>query len=78
MKVIFEFKDNSGVIDKTNTTEKELTNDEILIILKSEEIAYGVNTGFLYTCKHCIIENTVYDMFAETRLKITLKEKQTN
>jgi hypothetical protein len=77
MKVIFEFKDNSGVLDKANTTVKELSNDEILIILKSNEITYGVNTGFLFTSKLCVIENTVYDMFAETCLKITLKEKKT-
>lgn len=76
MKVIFEFKDSSGVIDKANTTEKELSNDEILIILKSNEINYPINTGFLYTSKHCVIENTQYDMFAETLLKITLKEKK--
>jgi hypothetical protein len=78
MKVIFEFKDSTGVIDKANTTEKELTNEEIQIILKSNEITYPINTGFLYTSKHCIIENTVYDMFAETHLKITLKEKKTS
>jgi hypothetical protein len=76
MKVIFEFKDKSGVIDKANATAKELSNDEILIILKSNEIAYQVNTGLLYTSKRCVIENTVYDMFAETHLKITLREKQ--
>ena len=37
---------------------------------------YPVNNGFLFTIKHCIIENSTYDMFTEPyKLKITLIEK---
>lgn len=76
MKVIFEFKDIDGKILSENSMEKELTNDEILVMLNSKEVAYPVNTGFLFTVKHCIIENSTYDMFTEPyKLKISLSEK---
>ncbi len=76
MKVIFKFKDISGKILTDNTIEKELTNDEILVILNSKEVDYPVNNGFLFTVKHCIVENSTYDMFTEPyKLKITLIEK---
>jgi len=76
MKVIFEFKDVNGEINKENKIEKELTNDEILVILNTKEVAYPVNNSFLFTPKHCIIENSTYDMFTEPyKLRITLKEK---
>lgn len=75
MKVIFEFKDVSGNVLTDNNVEKELGNDEILVLLNSKKVDYPVNNGFLYTVKHCIIENSIYDMFTEQRkLKITLKE----
>lgn len=75
MKVIFEFKDVSGNVLTDNNVEKELSNDEILVLLNSKKVDYPVNNGFLYTVKHCIIENSIYDMFTEQRkLKITLKE----
>lgn len=76
MKVIFEFKDKSGKVLTDNNIEKELTNDEILVILNSKEVEYPVNNGFLFTVKHCIIENSTYDMFTEPyKLKISLIEK---
>ena len=76
MKVIFEFKDTSGKVLVNNNIEKELANDEILVILNSKEIDYPVNNGFLFTVRHCIIENSAYDMFTEPyKLKITLIEK---
>jgi len=76
MKVIFEFKDASGKVLAGNNIEKELSNDEILVILNSKEIDYPVNNGFLFTVKHCIIENSTYDMFTEPyKLKISLIEK---
>lgn len=76
MKVIFEFKDITGEVITENNIEKELTNDEILVILNSKEVAYPVNNTFLYTVKRCIIENSVYDMFTEPyKLKISLREK---
>lgn len=78
MKVIFEFKDANGEINKENNIEKELTNDEILVILNAKETAYPVNSSFLFTPKHCIIENSTYDMFTEPyKLIITLREKTT-
>jgi len=77
MKVIFEFKDTDGKVLTGNNTEKELSNDEILVILNSKEVYYPVNNGFLFTVKHCIIENSTYDMFTEPyKLKISLIEKQ--
>lgn len=76
MKVIFEFKDTSGKVLTDNNMEKELTNNEILVILNSKEVDYPVNNGFLFTVKHCIIENSTYDMFIEPyKLKISLIEK---
>ncbi|KYH28351.1 MULTISPECIES: hypothetical protein [Clostridium] len=76
MKVIFEFKDINGKVSPENNVEKELTNDEILVILNSKEVDYPVNNGFLFTVKHCIIENSTYDMFTEPyKLKISLREK---
>ena len=76
MKVIFEFKDINGKVSPKNNVEKELTNDEILVILNSKEVDYPVNNGFLFTVKHCIIENSTYDMFTEPyKLKISLREK---
>ena len=76
MKVIFEFKDTSGKVLTDNNTEKELTNEEILVILNSKEVDYPVNNGFLFTVKHCIIEKSTYDMFTEPyKLKISLIEK---
>ena len=76
MKVIFEFKDANGKVLTDNNIEKELTNDEILVILNSKEVDYPVNNGFLFTVKHCIIENSTYDMFTEPyKLKISLIEK---
>jgi len=76
MKVIFEFKDINGKVSPENNVEKELTNDEILVILNSKELDYPVNNGFLFTVKHCIIENSTYDMFTEPyKLKISLREK---
>ena len=75
MKVVFEYKDSNGNIDKANTIERELSNDEILIILKSNEITYQIKMGLLYTAKCCVIENTVYDMFMSPYLRIILKEK---
>ena len=76
MKVIFEFKDTNGKILTDNNIEKELTNEEILVILNSKEIDYPVNNGFLFIVKHCIIENSTYDMFSEPyKLKISLIEK---
>ncbi|AWI04613.1 hypothetical protein [Clostridium drakei] len=76
MKVIFEFKDTTGKTLTDNSMEKELTNDEILVILNSKEVDYPVNNGFLFTVKHCIVENSTYDMFTEPyKLKITLIEK---
>jgi len=76
MKVIFEFKNTSGKVLTDNNMEKELTNDEILVILNSKEVDYPVNNGFLFTVKHCIIENSTYDMFIEPyKLKISLIEK---
>lgn len=76
MKVIFEFKDAKGEVLTENNIEKELTNEEILVILNTKEVTYPVNNSFLFTAKHCIIENSTYDMFTEPyKLKITLKEK---
>jgi hypothetical protein len=76
MKVIFEFKDRSGKVLTDNNIEKELTNEEILVIVNSKEVDYPVNNGFLFTVKHCIIENSTYDMFTEPyKLKISLIEK---
>lgn len=76
MKVIFEFKDTSGKVLTENNIEKELSNDEILVILNSKEVDYPVNNGFLFTVKHCMIENSIYDMFTEPyKLKISLMEK---
>jgi hypothetical protein len=76
MKVIFEFKDINGKVSPENNVEKELTNDEILVMLNSKEVDYPVNNGFLFTVKHCIIENSTYDMFTEPyKLKISLREK---
>jgi len=76
MKVIFEFKDANGKVLIDNKIEKELTNDEILVILNSKEIDYPVNNGFMFTVKHCIIVNSTYDMFTEPyKLKISLIEK---
>jgi len=76
MKVIFEFKDANGKVLTDNKIEKELTNDEILVILNSKEIDYPVNNGFMFTVKHCIIVNSTYDMFTEPyKLKISLIEK---
>lgn len=76
MKVIFEFKDTSGKVLTDNNIEKELTNDEILVLLNSKEVDYPVNNGFLFTVRHCIIENSAYDMFTEPyKLKISLIEK---
>jgi len=76
MKVIFEFKDTTGKILTNNNIEKELSNEEILVILNSKEIDFPVNNGFLFIVKHCIIENSTYDMFTEPyKLKIRLIEK---
>ena len=76
MKVIFKFKDINGKIFADNNVEKELSNEEILVILNSKEVDYPVNNGFLFTVKHCIIENSTYDMFTEPhKLKINLIEK---
>lgn len=76
MKVIFEFKDSNGEVLSENTIEKELTNDEILVLLNSMEVAYPVNNGFLFTAKHCIVECSTYDMFTEPyKLRIILREK---
>ena len=76
MKVIFEFKDSSGKVLTENNIEKQLTNEEILVILNSKEVDYPVNEGFLFTVKHCIIENSIYDMFTEPyKLKISLRER---
>ena len=75
MNVIFEFKDSTGKIIPANNINREMSYDEIKVILSCKEIAYPVNLGVLYTVKHCEIENAVYDMFSEPyRLKITLKE----
>lgn len=77
MKVIFEFKDSSGKVLTDNNIEKELTNEEILVILNSKEVDYPVNNGFLFIVKHCIIKNSTYDMFTEPyKLKISLIEKE--
>lgn len=77
MLVVFEFKDSLDNILSASSLEKEMSKDEILVLLNSSEVAYPVNTGILFTVKHCIIENTVYDMFTEPyKLKVTLKEKQ--
>ncbi|GIM29993.1 hypothetical protein CPJCM30710_26590 [Clostridium polyendosporum] len=76
MKVVFQFYDKNGQSDSANNIEKDLSSDEIMVLLKSKEIAYPVNTGFLFTIKHCEIENSVYDMFTEPyKLIIKLKEK---
>jgi hypothetical protein len=76
MKVIFEYKDASGKVLPNNNIEKELTNDEILVLLNSKEVNYPVNNGLLYTVRHCIIENSTYDMFTEPyKLKVCLIEK---
>lgn len=76
MKVIFEFKDTSGKVFTENNIEKELTNDEILVILNSKKVDYPVNSGFLFTVKHCVVDNSTYDMFTEPyKLKISLIEK---
>ena len=76
MKVIFEYIDKDGKVTRENNTEKELSSDEILVLLNSKEIAYPVNTGFLFTIKHCHIENSVYDMFTEPyKLIVKLKER---
>ncbi|MEA4825741.1 hypothetical protein [Clostridium sp. JNZ J1-5] len=76
MRVIFEFKDINGKALPENNIEKELTNDEILVMMNSKEVAYPVNNGFLFTVRHCIIENSVYDMFTEPyKLKISIREK---
>lgn len=76
MRVIFEFKDVDGEILSENSIEKELTNDEILVMLNSKEISYPVNNGFLFTSKQCTIENSTYDMFTEPyKLRISLREK---
>lgn len=76
MRVIFEFKNVDGKILSENNIEKELTNDEILVMLNSKELAYPVNNGFLFTAKRCIIENSTYDMFTEPyKLRISLREK---
>jgi hypothetical protein len=75
MLVVFEFKDNLDKILSTSSIEKEMSKDEILVLLNSNEVAYPVNTGILFTIKHCKIENSVYDMFTEPyKLKIILKE----
>lgn len=76
MRVIFEFKDINGKALPENNIEKELTNDEILVMMNSKEVAYPVNNWFLFTVRHCIIENSVYDMFTEPyKLKISIREK---
>lgn len=76
MKVVFEFKDASGKVLTDNNIEKELANDEILVLLNSKEVDYPVNNGFLFTVRHCVIENSAYDMFTEPyKLKISLIEK---
>ncbi|WP_186429027.1 hypothetical protein [Clostridium sp. BSD9I1] len=76
MRVIFEFKDSSGTVLTENNIEKQLTNEEILVILNSKEVTYPVHDGFLFTVKHCVIENSTYDMFAEPyKLKISLRER---
>jgi hypothetical protein len=76
MKVVFEYIDKDGIITKENNIEKDLTSDEILVLLNSKEIAYPVNTGFLFTVKHCDIENSVYDMFTEPyKLIVKLRER---
>jgi hypothetical protein len=76
MKVVFEFKDISGKVLTENNIEKELTSDEILVILNTKEVTYPVNNSFLFTPKHCIVENSAYDMFTEPyKLIITLREK---
>ncbi|MDF2881627.1 MAG: hypothetical protein K0R54_2184 [Clostridiaceae bacterium] len=76
MKVVFEFKDAGGHVLANNDMEKDISNDEILVLLNSKEVDYPVNNGFLFTVKHCIIENSTYDMFTEQqKLRITLKEK---
>ncbi|AYD40238.1 hypothetical protein D4Z93_06785 [Clostridium fermenticellae] len=76
MKVIFEFKNINGELNTENNIEKELTYEEIVVILNSKEINYPVNNSFLFTPKHCTVENSTYDMFTEPyKLKITLREK---
>lgn len=76
MKVIFEYKDTNGEVHTENNIEKELTSDEILVILNTKEISYPVNNSFLFIPKRCIVENSTYDMFTEPyKLKITLREK---
>jgi hypothetical protein len=76
MKVVFQFKNKNGAVNSANNLEKELSDSEIMVLLKSKEIAYPVNTGLLYTVKHCEIENSLYDMFTEPyKLIITLVEK---
>ena len=76
MKVIFEYKDANGKLRADNKLEKELTNDEILVILNSKEVDFPVNNGFMFTVKHCVIVNSTYDMFTEPyKLKISLIEK---
>lgn len=76
MKVIFEFKDVEGNVLTDNSIQKELTNYEILVILNSKQVDFPVNNGFFFTIKHCIVENSTYDMFTEPyKLKITLIEK---
>lgn len=77
MKVILEFKDPTGKVLVDNNMEKEMTEDEILVLQSSKTIDFPVNNGFLFTVRHCIIENSTYDMFTEPyKLKITLVEKQ--
>lgn len=79
MKVVFEFYDNNDKINPENTMEKELSSDEIMVLLSSKEIAYPVNTGLLFTVKHCIIKNSVYDMFTEPyKLIVKLQERADN
>jgi len=76
MKVVFEFKDVNGEVLTDNNIEKELTSDEILVILNAKEVTYPANNSFLFTPKHCIVENSAYDMFTEPyKLIITLREK---
>lgn len=76
MKVVFEYKDVNGEVHTENNIERELTNEEILVILNTREITYPVNNSFLFTAKHCTIESSTYDMFTEPyKLKITLREK---
>jgi len=77
MYVVFEFKDNTGKVIATNNMNKEMSYDEIKVILLCKEIGYPVNLGILYTIKQCEIENTVYDMVSEPyKLKLTLIEIQ--